>query len=75
MQLSCDVEGTDHSWYRMELGGGSFGADERPLGFLYSESSRLVSRVSMPGFLSVFVRLRPSIFVTEVSVFVVIVVI
>jgi hypothetical protein len=35
------LKGTDHSGCRIELGGGSFGADELPSGFPYSEFSGL----------------------------------
>ncbi|KAI5435228.1 hypothetical protein KIW84_021878 [Lathyrus oleraceus] len=54
----------------MELGGGSFGADERPSGFLYSESFKLISRVSMPGFPSVFLSPSSVLFVTEAWLFI-----
>jgi hypothetical protein len=75
VQLRCWIamlKGTDHSGCRLELGGGSFGADELPSGFPYSEFSGLA------GFLSFSVRLGLSVclllFVAEELVFIVVVV-
>ena len=67
---NCDIERDWLLGSRIELGGGSFGAEKRPSGFLHSELSKVASRVSVPGFSSLFLHFSSSLFITEVLVFI-----